>query len=239
MSSQALSLDIIRPTLDTNPRIRYTDWHASVFTFAKNLAQGLDPYGALCFVATPEEWTRLRQNLLTAAVPADPGSPEILAVTAVPVSATQPVAVIGVLGVAAVAATAAQSATYRPMTDWSHPTALGLGAGVTNTARDAYKVAYQKHVTFSEAHTTLTSALFTSIGEELTKKISDPDTGTFDLTPAVIVNEMFALYGAVSLTNADIDKLRTPLKVKLSLLTTFDSHCTTYQHAFAKLAKVG
>jgi hypothetical protein len=74
MSSQALSLDvsIIRPRLDVNPRIRYQDWHASVFTVARNLSPGLDPYGSLFFVATDEEWQRLRQNLLTPAIAAHP-----------------------------------------------------------------------------------------------------------------------------------------------------------------------
>lgn len=126
MSSQVLSSDVfvIRPRLDTLPRIHYQEWHASVFTVARNLAPGLDFYGALCLVATPTEWRQLRQNLLTAPVPAQLGTPEIPEVPEIPVSATNPVLIPGVARVPAVPPTPAQPATYRPLTDFSLPTPL-------------------------------------------------------------------------------------------------------------------
>jgi hypothetical protein len=116
-----------------------------------------------------------------------------------------------------------------------------LGAAVTSTARDAHKRAYYRHITYANAQSTLTAALLQSIGQELTGKIADPITGMFDLTPKLIVDEMFNLYGSISLTNDDIVKLRlrAPLTTRLATVVTFDSHCTLYRHAFAKLERVG
>ena len=154
-------------------------------------------------------------------------------------SATNPVLIPEVPLVPAVAPTVYQPPTYRARTTYTAPTPLSIAAGVTNTARDAYKVSYDRHVEFSNSHSLLTAALLLSIGQELTGRISDPVTGTFDLTPAIIVNEMFNLYGSISLTNEDIVLLRHPLKTRLTSLATFDSHVTSFRHAFSKLERVG
>ena len=108
------------------------------------------------------------------AVAAHPGSPEIPEIPEVPVSATNLVLIPAVPRVPAVPPTPYQPPTYRPRTDYSAPTPLSTAAGVTNTARDAYKMSYDRHIEFCSSRSTLTAALLLSIGQELTGRISDP-----------------------------------------------------------------
>ena len=179
MSSQALSLDVrvIKRTLVQNARTSFTEWRQSVNTVASNLAPGLDTYGALCLVTTTEQWNKLRKNLVTAAIPAQPGSPAILEILPIAPIPNNPLGTVGVQSVAEVLPTAPVAAVYRPITDWAQPAPLGLGAGVTHTARDAFKASSEKHVVFCQAQSTLTAALLLSIGDELTQKIADPEIG--------------------------------------------------------------
>ena len=233
MSSQALSLSIT-PSLAKNPRTVYKQWRLSSFTAARSLAPGLDPYGAMCLVMTPDEWNDLSLNRLTHACPAVPGAPAILAVPAIAPTTLDPIGSPAILASPAILDVPAIPATFRPMTDWSVPTPP---TSTGHTVRDAYKRAFEKHQVFSQASIILSQILLVSIGPDLTTQISDPLTGTFDLTPIAIMNAMTTLYGDGNLTVQDLERLRLPLKTKLLSLATFLSHVASFRRTYTALTQ--
>ena len=146
------------------------------------------------------------------AYPAVPGVPEILHVPEVAPTTLDPNGSPAIHASPAILAVPAIPATYRPMTDWIVPTPP---TSTGHTVRDAYKRAFEKHQVFSQASIILSQTLLVSIGPDLTTQLSDPLTGTFDLTPIAIMNVMATLYGDGNLTVQDLERLRLPLKTKL------------------------
>jgi hypothetical protein len=97
-----------------------------------------------------------------------------------------------------------------------------LAAGAGPAARDAFKCATEARSAWLACATAFCAAILDSIGESNRFAISDPDTDTLHLSPRDVINAMTALQGTV--TGAEVDALRLPLKKKLSSLADLPEH---------------
>jgi hypothetical protein len=75
------------------------------------------------------------------------------------------------------------------------------------------------------------------IGESNRLAISDPETDTLHLSPRDIINAMTALHG--TMTGAEVDALRLPLKKKLAALANLPAHIVLFRGHLARLTKAG
>jgi hypothetical protein len=104
-------------------------------------------------------------------------------------------------------------------------------------------------VTFSNASRTLGQliwlacsaafavAILDSIGESNRLAIADPVTDTLNLTPRDIITAITLLHGTV--TGAEVDLLRLPLKKKLLSLADLPAHIVLFRGHFARLTTAG
>ena len=241
MASQVLAVPVptrsIRPSLAKHPQTNYPRWRVAAFEYAHSLCRGFDTYGALSLVMTETEWRTLALNTLTPPIPAILASPAVLGVPAEPISALHPLGVPEIFAVAEILAQPAQPPTFRPLTDWNLPPPLAGAA--THTVRDAWTRQYQKHHAFAQACVVLTEALFDSIGENLKADITHPfDFGSFDITPTYIMNHLQNLYQVQTLSRSDLTLLKAPLLIKLTSVTHFKEHYTSFRTAAKHLLQL-
>jgi hypothetical protein len=103
----------------------------------------------------------------------------------------------------------------RARPDFPAPADLAVGDGLA--VRDAFKRATAARSAWLAVSAAFCAAILDSIGESNRLAISDPDTETLHLSPRDIINAMTALHG--TMTGAEVDALRLPLKKKLAALT--------------------
>ena len=80
-------------------------------------------------------------------------------------------------------------------------------------------------------------AILDSIGETNRLAFSDPLTDTLDLSPRGIIIVMTVLHG--TMTGAEVNALRQPLKKKLSAVSDLPSHIVAFRGVLAQLATSG
>ncbi len=101
------------------------------------------------------------------------------------------------------------------------PAPADLAAGDGPAVRDNFKRATAARAAWLEVSAAFCAAILDSIGESNRLAISDPDTDTLHLSPRDIINAMTALHG--TMTGAEVDALRLPLKKKLAALAEWPS----------------
>jgi hypothetical protein len=120
--------------------------------------------------------------------------------------------------------------------DSSVPAYLQANAGPA--ARQAFKRATDARSAWLAVSAAFCAAILDSIlGESNRLAISDPDTDTLHLSPRDIINAMTALHG--TMTGAEVDALRLPLKKKLSALADLPAHIVTFRGHLARLTTAG
>ncbi len=107
------------------------------------------------------------------------------------------------------------------------PAPADLVAGDGPAVRDAFKRATDARASWLAYSVAFCAAILDSIGESNRLVISDPDTDTFHLSPRDIINAMTALHG--TMTGAEVDTLRLPLKKKLAALVDLPAHIVTFR----------
>jgi hypothetical protein len=123
----------------------------------------------------------------------------------------------------------------RARPDFPEPAALAAGAGPA--ARDAFKRATESSAAWLACSASFCVALLESIGASNRLSISDPLTGTLHLSPRDILNAMTVLNG--TMTGADVDALRLPLKKKLSSVSDLLAHIVAFRGVIAQLTIAG
>jgi hypothetical protein len=114
----------------------------------------------------------------------------------------------------------------RARPDFPIPVDLQVNAGPA--ARDVFKRATDSREAWLACSAAFAVMILDSIGESNRLAIADPVTDTLDLTPRAIITAMTALHGTV--TDAEVDLLRLPLKKKLSSLADLPAHIVDTLH---------
>jgi hypothetical protein len=117
------------------------------------------------------------------------------------------------------------------------PVPADLQANAGPAVRDAFKRAMDARSAWLAVSATFCAAILDSIGESNRLAISDPDTDTLHLSPRDIINAMTAVHG--TMTGAEVDALRLPLKKKLSALADLPAHIVTFRGHLARLTTAG
>ncbi len=117
------------------------------------------------------------------------------------------------------------------------PAPADLAAGDGPAVRDAFKRATDARASWLACSAAFCTAILDSIGESNCLAISDPDTDTLHLSPRDIINAMTALHG--TMTGAEVDALRLPLKKKLAALVDLPAHIVTFRGHVARLNTAG
>jgi hypothetical protein len=117
------------------------------------------------------------------------------------------------------------------------PVPAYLAANASPAARDAFQRATESRAAWLACSATFCVAILESIGDSNRLAISDPDTDTLHLSPRDIINAMIALHG--TMTGAEVDTLRLPLKKKLSAISKLPAHVVTFRGHLARLATAG
>jgi hypothetical protein len=124
----------------------------------------------------------------------------------------------------------------RTRPDFPVPADLSTDAGPA--ARDVFKRATESMAAWLACPAAFCVAILVSIGELNRLAISDPDTGTLQLSPRdIIINAMTALHGTMA--GAEVDALRLPLKKQLSTIFELLPHIVTFRGHLARLATAG
>ena len=117
------------------------------------------------------------------------------------------------------------------------PAPADLAAGDGPAVRDAFKRATAARAAWLAVSAAFCAAILDSIGESNRLAISDPDTDTLHLSPRDIINAMTALHG--TMTGAEVDALRLPLKKKLAALADLPAHIVLFRGHLARLTTAG
>jgi hypothetical protein len=117
------------------------------------------------------------------------------------------------------------------------PVPADLQANAGPAARDAFKRASDARSAWLACSAAFCAAILDSIGKSNRLAISDPDTDTLHLSPRDIINAMTALHG--TMTGAEVDALRLPLKKKLSAIDDLPAHIVTFRGHLARLTTAG
>ncbi len=117
------------------------------------------------------------------------------------------------------------------------PAPADLAAGDGPAVRDAFKCATAARAAWLAASAAFCAAILDSIGESNRLAISDSDTDTLHLSPREIINAMTALHG--TMTGAEVDALRLPLKKKLAALADLPAHIVLFRGHLARLTTAG
>jgi hypothetical protein len=112
-----------------------------------------------------------------------------------------------------------------------------MQANANPAVRDVFKRATDSRAAWPACSAAFAVAILDSIGESNRLAIADPVTDTLNLTPRDIINAMTALHGTV--TGAEVDLLRLPLKKKLSSLADLPAHIVTFRGHLARLTTAG
>jgi len=123
----------------------------------------------------------------------------------------------------------------RARPDFPAPAALAAGDGPA--VRDAFKRATDARASWLACSAAFCAAILDSIGESNRLAIADPDTDTLHLSPRDIINAMTALHG--TMTGAEVDALRLPLKRKLAALADLPAHIVLFRGHLARLNTAG
>jgi hypothetical protein len=123
----------------------------------------------------------------------------------------------------------------RARPDFPAPAALNAGDGPA--VRDAFKRATDARASWLACSAAFCAAILDSIGESNRLAIADPDTDTLHLSPRDIINAMTALHG--TMTGAEVDALRLPLKRKLAALADLPAHIVLFRGHLARLNTAG
>ena len=123
----------------------------------------------------------------------------------------------------------------RARPDFPAPAALNAGDGPA--VRDAFKRATDARASWLACSAAFCAAILDSIGESNRLAIADPDTDTLHLSPRDIINAMTALHG--TMTGAEVDALRLPLKKKLAALADLPAHIVLFRGHLARLNTAG
>ncbi len=98
-------------------------------------------------------------------------------------------------------------------------------------ARDAFKLAMKSRAAWMACSASFCLAILDSIGEVNRLAISDPHTDTLRLSPRDIIIAMTFLHG--TMTGAEVDALRQPLKKTLSAVSDLPSHIVAFRGVLA------
>jgi hypothetical protein len=112
-----------------------------------------------------------------------------------------------------------------------------MQANAKPAVRDVFKRATDSRAAWLACSAAFAVAILDSIGESNCLAIADPITDTLNLTPRDIINAMTAFHGTV--TGAEVDPLRLPLKKKLSSLVDPPAHIVTIRGHLARLTTAG
>jgi hypothetical protein len=123
----------------------------------------------------------------------------------------------------------------RARPDFPIPADLQANAGPA--ARDVFKRATDARAAWLACSAAFAVAILDSIGESIRLAIADPVTDTLNLTPRAIITAMTALHGTV--TGAEVDLLRLPLKKKLSSLADVPVHIVLFRGHLTRLTTAG
>jgi hypothetical protein len=128
---------------------------------------------------------------------------------------------------------AGQQLRARP--DFPIPADLQANAGPA--ARDVFKRATNYRAAWLACSAAFAVAILDSIGESNRLAIADPVTDILNLTPRDIITAMTRLHG--TMTGAEVDLLRLPLKKKLSSLADLPAHIVLLRGHLARLTTAG
>jgi hypothetical protein len=117
------------------------------------------------------------------------------------------------------------------------PVPAALGANANPAARDAFKRATDSRAAWLACSASFCAAILESIGEGSRLVISDPATDTLHLSPRDIIIAMTALHG--TMTGAEVDALRLPLRKKLTVIADLSSHIVAFRGTLGRLTTVG
>jgi hypothetical protein len=118
------------------------------------------------------------------------------------------------------------------------PVPADLAAGDGPAVHDAFKRATDARASWLACSAAFCAAILDSIGESNRLAISDPDTDTLHLSPRdIIINAMTALHG--TMTGAEVDALRLPLKKKLAALADLPAYIVKFRGHLARLNTAG
>jgi hypothetical protein len=123
----------------------------------------------------------------------------------------------------------------RARPDFPIPADLQANAGPA--ARDVFKRATDSWAAWLACSVAFAVAILDSIGESNRLAIADPVTDTLNLTTRDIIIAMTLLHGTV--TGAEVDLLRLPLKKKLSSLADLPAHIVLFMGYLARLTTAG
>jgi hypothetical protein len=127
------------------------------------------------------------------------------------------------------------SPSLRARPDFPEPAAFSAGANPA--ARDAFKRITDSRAALLACSASFMLAILDSIGEANRLVISDPLTDTLHLTPRGVIVAMTVFHG--TMTGAEVDALRLPLKKKLSVVSDLSAHIVTSRRILAQLATAG
>jgi hypothetical protein len=117
------------------------------------------------------------------------------------------------------------------------PAPADLAAGDGPAVRDVFKRATAARSAWLTVSAAFCAAILDSIGESNRLAISDPDTDTLHLSPRDIINAMTAIHG--TMTGAEVDALRLPLKKKLAAIADLPTHIVSFRGHLARLTTAG
>ena len=117
------------------------------------------------------------------------------------------------------------------------PAPAALGANANPAARDVFKRATDSRAAWLACSASFCAAILESIGDANRLAIADPDTDTLHLTPRAIIIAMTLLHG--TMTGAEVDALRIPLKKKLTAISDLPGHIVAFRGTLGRLATVG
>jgi hypothetical protein len=117
------------------------------------------------------------------------------------------------------------------------PAPADLCANANPAAHDVFKLATDSRAAWLSCSASFCAAILKSIGEGNRLAISDPATDTLHLSPRDIIIAMTALHG--TMTGAEVDALRLPLRKKLTAIADLPSHVVAFRGTLDRLTTVG
>jgi hypothetical protein len=117
------------------------------------------------------------------------------------------------------------------------PAPAALGAGANPAARDVFKRATDSRAALLACSASFCAAILDSIGDANRLAIADPDTDTLHLSPRDIIIAVTLLHG--TMTGAEVDALRLPLRKKLTAISGFPGHIVAFRETLGRIATIG
>ncbi len=117
------------------------------------------------------------------------------------------------------------------------PAPAALGANANPAARDVFKRATYSRAAWLACSASFCAAILESIGDANRLAIADPVTDTLHLSPRDIIIAITVFHG--TMTGAEVDALRVPLKKKLTAISDLPGHIVAFRGTLGRLATVG